>query len=300
MPEKSALSVKWWADQPGRPEVTDNPVLRAVRNRRTCMLQDRMRMPSTAVTEEEISAAEGLRGRGEFTTAFALTQDMLNRAQDDETRMRLLFDVLYCSTRLGLGDVTSGAIAELEKLPEPEMSRIFVDLIQAISHIALGKAQEALDLLDANLTSQFMERENFCETKYEHLAYKGRALAFLARPEESLASLEEAHRMCPEGKRETDILIDQANGLMALKRYEEAFEAASQVLKRGDEEMATLALHYMADCRMSQRMVSEALRLYLEVQKRLPCRLVEEERIKRGISNILAYLESFHPHDRPS
>lgn len=86
---------------------------------------------------------------------------MLNRAQDDDTRTRLLFDVLYCSTRLGLEDVTSAVIAELDKLPEPEMSRIFVDLIQAISHIAFGKSQEALALLDANLSSQFMEREDF-------------------------------------------------------------------------------------------------------------------------------------------
>ena len=93
------------------------------------------------LTEQEIDAAERLRAKGEYATALALTQEMLTRVEDADTRMRLLFDVLYCSTRLCLDDVTTRAIAELEQMPQPRMSRIFVDFIQATSYIAHGDAQ---------------------------------------------------------------------------------------------------------------------------------------------------------------
>lgn len=252
-------------------------------------------MSKVGVTEGEIEAAEKLRARGEFATALTLTQDMLSRAHDDDTRMRLLFDVLYCSTRLCEDDLTKGAIAELEKLPEPAMSRMFADFIQAMSHISHGKALPGLFLIEENLRSEFMEREDFLIWKYKHLAYKGSALIWLARPEDALAVLTEAHAMYPNGERETAILIDKANCLMALDRYDEAYDAVEQVLNRGDEEMATLAMQYMAECRMLQLRVHEALELYSVLQKRLPCRLVQEERIQTGIKNAMAYLEKRSP-----
>jgi tetratricopeptide (TPR) repeat protein len=264
------------------------------------MHQDEVRMPDIAVTEEEIDAAEKFRDKGEFTIALALTQDMLRRVQNGDMRMRLLFDVLYCSTRLHLNDVTDDTISELEKLPEPKMARVFVNFIQAMSYIAEGKAQEGLDLIDANLKSVFMEKDDFQIWKYKHLAYKGSALIWLAQPDEALVSLAKAHVMYPDGVRETAILVDQANCLMALDRYEEAYKAASQVLSRGDEEMATLAMQYMAECRMWQSRVPEALKLYAAIQKRLPCRLVQEERIQTGIKNAMAYLEKLHPQGKPS
>ena len=257
-------------------------------------------MHNIAVTEEEIEAAEKLRGQGEFATALTLTQDMLTRAQDDDRRMRLLFDVLYCSTRLCLDSVTGDAIKELERLPDPKMSRVFIDFIQAMSYIAHGKAQEGLDLIDVNLKSEFLEREDFQIYKYKHLAYKGSALIWLARPEEALVSLVDAHRMYPDGEREVAILIDQTNCLMALGQYEEAYNAASQALNRGDEEMATLAMQYMAECRLWQGRIPEAGKLYMDIQKRLPCRLVDEKRIKEGMSQCLASLEKVRPQSKPS
>jgi tetratricopeptide (TPR) repeat protein len=186
-------------------------------------------MDDAVVSEEEIESAERLRGQGDFATALALTQDMLHRVRDEDTRMRLLFDVLYCSTRLGVDDLTSETIQELEQLPEPKMSRVFVDFIQAVSYIAFGRAQEALHLIEANLKTEFMEREDFRVWKYKHLAYKGSALIWLARPDEALTSLASAHTLYPDGERETAILIDQANCLMALDRYDEAYSAASRV-----------------------------------------------------------------------
>jgi tetratricopeptide (TPR) repeat protein len=243
------------------------------------------------LNEEEIQAAEVLRAKGEFASALALTQDMLSRVEDEDTRMRLLFDVLYCSTELCLDAVTNAAIAELAQMPQPRMSRIFVDFIQAMSDIAHGHFQRGLDLLEANLKSEFMEQDDFQFWKYKHLAYKGSALTGLGRCPEALEALAEAHRMKPGGERETAILIDQANCLQALGRYYESYEAASQVQARGDDEMATWGMQYMAESRMWQGMVPEALKIYMQVQKRLPCRLVEEDRIQLGIERAISYLE---------
>jgi len=257
-------------------------------------------MSDVAVREEEIEAVERLRGQGNFATALALSQDMLNRAHNDETRMRLLFNVVNCSTRLGAKNITDEAVKELDKLPDPKMSRVFVNMIQAVSYLALGRAQEALDLIDANLMSELMEREDFQIWKYEHLATKGRALTYLARCEDALASLEQAHRMYPDGTKEADILIDQANCMMALKQYEEAYVTANQVQRWDSGEIAALAMQYMAECRMLQGRVQESLALFGDLQKRLPCSLVNEERILTEIKNGMDYLEKLRPQGKPS
>ena len=97
--------------------------------------------------------------------------------------------------------------------------------------------------------------------------------------------------MCPDGEREAAILIDQTNCLMALGRYDEAYSAASQALNRGEEDMATLAMQYMAECRLWQGRIPEAGKLYMDIQKRLPCRLVNETRIKEGMSQCIASLK---------
>lgn len=94
--------------------------------------------PSQILTEQEIDAAERLRAQGEFAAALALTEEMLARVEDGDTKMRLLFDVLYCSTRLCLDDVTNRAIAELEQMPDSRESRVFIDFIQAMTYIAHG------------------------------------------------------------------------------------------------------------------------------------------------------------------
>jgi tetratricopeptide (TPR) repeat protein len=188
----------------------------------------------------------------------------------------------------------------LEKLPDPKMSRVLADFIQAMSYIAQGKAQEGLHLIDVNLRSEFMERDDFQIWKYKHLAYKGSALVWLARPDEALMSLAAAHAMYPDGEREAAILIDQTNCLMALGRYDEAYNAASQVLNRDEEEMATLAMQYMAECRLWQERIPEAGKLYMDIQKRLPCRLVSEKRIKEGMSQCIASLEKVRSKDKPS
>lgn len=256
-------------------------------------------MLNRVVTEEEIEAAERLSKQGEFAAALALAQSMLKRAQDDETRMRLLFNIVGCATQLNLTDVTDESIQALEQLPNPKESRAFVDLLQIMAYIELGRAQEALDLIHINLKSEFAENPEFRDWKYAILVHKGQALTRLARCDEALSAFNEAQAIYPNGEYETDMLISRSNCLTALGRYDEAYDKASQVLARGNEEMATLAMQYMADCRMWQGKVQESLELYRDLLKRLPCRLVQEEQVQAGIRNGMAYLEKFRSQVEP-
>jgi len=172
-------------------------------------------------------------------------------------------------------------------------------MTQASALVDFGRAQEALDLINANLKTALLQKEEFWDWKYEYLFLKGRSLTRLAHCEEALRTFDEAHDMNPNGKFEADILIGRSNCLSYLARYDEAYNAANQVLIRGDVEKATLAMQYMAECRMWQSRVSEALELYVAIQKRLPCRLVEEERIRTGIKNAMARLEKLKPQGKP-
>jgi tetratricopeptide (TPR) repeat protein len=131
----------------------------------------------------------------------------------------------------------------------------------------------------------------FRETKYEHLVHKGNALTRLARCDEALVSLAAAQAMFPDGRDEVDILITRSNCLIALGQYDEAYHSASQVLGLGNEDLATLAMQYMADSRMWQSRISEALRLYLAIWKRLPSRFVQQGLIESRINNVQSYIE---------
>jgi tetratricopeptide (TPR) repeat protein len=156
-----------------------------------------------------------------------------------------------------------------------------------------------LDLIDLNLKSEFVKKEEFQINKYQLLAYRGSALVFLGRREEALISLTEAHKMYPDGARETDILFDQANCMNELKKYAEAYLLVEQVLRRESGEMATLAMQYMADCCVGLGRVSEALKLFADILKRLPCNLVKEEYIRDRIRICMDYQEKYHPQARP-
>lgn len=224
---------------------------------------------------------------------------MLDRVEDGDMYERLLFDVVYCSTRLGLNEETDYAIAELDKLPQPESSRLIVDFIRAMTLIDQENAYDGLDLIEKNLESGVLQQEDWRFWKYQHLAWKGRALTRLARCEEALIALGLAHEMDPNGNRETAILISQANCLSALNRCEEAYDAARQVLGRGDEEMATLAVQYMADCRMWQKRPNEALVLYADLQKRLPCRLVDKKVVKASMKKAKSLIKENRPRKWP-
>lgn len=252
-------------------------------------------MLKAEVTEQEIEAALGLSAQRDFSSSLALLQEMLTRTKDAQVRMKILFGIVTCSTWLSLDAIREDAIQELKQFPNYEVSNAFVVMAQAGASIDFGQAQDALDLINANLRSEVLQRDDFQDWKYEHLFLKGRSLVQLARYEDALCAFDAANGINPEGKFETDMLIERSNCFLALSRYDEAFNTAAEVLPRDDEDYATLAMQYMAEGRMWQSRVREALEIYSALQKRLPCRLVEEERIGTGIKNAMAYLEKHSP-----
>jgi tetratricopeptide (TPR) repeat protein len=250
--------------------------------------------------EQEIEAALDLSAQGDYSASLVLFQEMLARAQDTHIRRKILFGIVTCSTWLSLDTIRENAIQELKRFSDYDISRAFVAMTQARAYIHFGRPQEALHLLNENLRSEVLQRDDFLDWKYDHLFFKGQALVRLARYDEALCAFDAAHSIYPEGHFETNTLIERSNCFVAFGRYGEAYDTASQVLNRGDEEMATLAMQYMAECRMWQSRVPEALELYAVIQKRLPCRLVQEERIQTGIKNAMTYLEKLHPQGKPS
>jgi tetratricopeptide (TPR) repeat protein len=261
---------------------------------------DEVAMPNNSVTEEEVESAFLLSEKREFKSSLALFQGMLERECDANTKLRLLFGIVTCSTWLSLDGVREKAIQDLMKLPDFDVSHAFAVLAKAKASLDSGRAKEALGLINENLEGKVLNREDFRDWKYEHLFLKGQSLVELARYDEALSEFDEARTIYPDGELETNMLIERSNCLLALSRYDETYGTASLILARGDEEMATLALQYMAESRMWQARASEALELYVAVQRRLPSRFVQEQRIKIGMKNAIAYLEKHRPYSKPS
>jgi tetratricopeptide (TPR) repeat protein len=264
-------------------------------------------------TLEEIESAEQLRSQGEFTTALALTQNMLTRAEDEGTRMRLLFDLLYCSTRLSEDSITESACLELEKLPQPEFSRALANSIRANSEIDLYRPEKALALIDMNLETGYFEREDFRIHKYDLFHFKGRALARMWRWDEAIEWLDKAHAMYPseadipdEDTRrhvhwaEEGILLNKAFCFIGLRRFDEAFEMSRRVYEKAEGWGKTQAMQQMADSRLWQGRASEALALYIDIQKRLPDSSISDECIRDRIVQCTDYIEKCRAKSKPS
>jgi hypothetical protein len=97
--------------------------------------------PDEPVTEEAIDAVEKLRSNGEFATSLDLTQKMLASVQNDDYRMRLLFNVVSCAASLDRPDVVEAVMAEFETLPKPEISRVLANLTELGRRRALEDPQ---------------------------------------------------------------------------------------------------------------------------------------------------------------
>jgi tetratricopeptide (TPR) repeat protein len=227
--------------------------------------------------------------------------------------MRLLFDVVNCSTALCLDDVTENAMRELDKLPMPEFSRVLANSIRANSEIDLYRPEKALSLIDANLETGYFERDDFRIHKYDLCHFKGRALARLWRWDEALEWLDKAHSMYPceadipdEDTRrhihwaETRILLNKAYCFIGLKRFDEAFEMSRHVYESEDGWEKTTAMQQMADCKLWQGKASEALELYVDVKKRLPDTSISEEYVQARIVQCMDYIEKCRPNGKPS
>lgn len=270
-------------------------------------------MNRPAVTEEQIDAAVVLRDHGEFSRALKLLQEALRRTQVPATRMLLLFHILSCSTQIEASDVTADAMGELERLPDSEVSRVLANLIRANAEIDLGRPQNALAILDLSLDTGLFEREDFRVHKYQLCLFKGKAFERLKRWNEALEWLERAHAIfpsvesCPDDDSrkifswaETEILFNKARSMVGLGRFDEAFELSQRAYERENGDMQTLAMQYMANCRFNQGRVREALELYIEIQKLLPCRLVRVDQLQEGISRCLDHLGKPIPQSMPS
>lgn len=265
------------------------------------------------VTEEEMDEAERLRAKGDLATSLRLAQEMLTRAEDPDPRMRILFNVVTCSALLELPELTNQAMAELDTMPEPEFCRAFANMNRAYAEDQHGRPATALAMLDMILDAGHFEKDDCRIHMYQLCLFKGEALTRLRRPSEALDWLDKAHALYPAERNtrneterlifgwvEPNIQVNRANCLMGLDRFEEAFQAASEVLRWTDGDLSTLARQYMAECRVWQGRVPEALDFYSDVKKRLPCRLLEDDRIRQGISNCMSYLEKRRPSGRPS
>ena len=132
------------------------------------------------------------------------------------------------------------------------------------------------------------------------LVHKGRALTRLGQCEEALKVFGTAESKCPEVKFETIVLIDRSNCLKALGRFEDAYRAGELVVGRGDTDIATLAMQYMAECRIAQGRAQEALAICRDLLRRLPCPLVPGEQVQAGIENCVTRLEKLQPKGKPS
>jgi len=265
------------------------------------------------VTEDNIEAAEKLRAKGEFAKSLAQTQDMLNRVQDDDMQMRLLFDIVSCSAPLDRPEIIESAMKELEKMPKPEVSRVLCNLRRAWGEISLQRPLNALQILDLDLATGLFDADDMRIHKYQLCLFKGEALLHLREAVEALAWLDRAHDLYPTKEStscidearifnwvEPSIQIKRANCLLSLDRFEESFKAAKEVANFDQPELGTLALQYMGECRVLQGRVLEALDIYSELKKKLPCRLIDEDRMNQVINNCMNYLEKQQPQSQPS
>jgi len=268
---------------------------------------------ASPVTEAEIEAAEDLSSSRDFAQSLRVSTELLGRTKDPGLRSRLLFGMVLCASMLEAGEALDRALRELDLLPEPEESRALANLNRAFAEYELGRPANALEILNADLQTGFFEREDWKIHKYRCLVSKGNALTALKRPDEALECLEAAHELFPteaccsdECERnivhqsEPSIQVARANCLLALDRFEDSYRAAKAASESADTDRAALGLQYMAECRLWQARVPEALQIYLELKKRLPSKFVDERRIDRGISNCMNYLEKQRPSGKPS
>jgi tetratricopeptide (TPR) repeat protein len=266
------------------------------------------------VTEAEIEVAEDLSAARDFTGSLRLSQELLERTGDAGIRMRLIFGIVLCASMLELNEIRDGALGELDRLPQPDELRALANINRAYAEKDLGRPANAIEILDANLQTGFFERADWKIHKYRCLFLKGSSLTALSRHNQALKCLDAAHTMYPDETSagdesdlrifrwtESSLQIDRANCLLALGRFEDCYLAAELVARNsGERDLVTLAMQYMAECRVWQCRVPEALNVYAKLKERLPCKWVDENRIHRGISNCMNYLEKQRPPSKPS
>lgn len=261
------------------------------------------------VKEIEIEAVEEMRAKGDFSVSLSRTQALLARLPEAGTRIRLLFNVICCSTQLERDDITRAASEELDTLPNPELSRMFANMIRANTDNDLGRYREAILLIDANLELPCMDRDDSRIHRLDHFAVKGRALARLRQWDDALVWLTKACSLYPDENaitdpetsqhvrwRTTSILCDSAVTLMGLRRFDEAYNTAKQILGRENGDFDVVALHYMAATRLNEGRYSEAMEIYQRLQAMLPSPLVDAAETRREMETCARELQKSGQH----
>lgn len=259
---------------------------------------------SRCVTEAEVAAADALCPKGEYEAALKVYQDLLARTDDTDQRFYILYQIVRNSSLLDLQEVLHTAVSELDAMPKPEFSRAIVSLDRAYAEIELKRPANALALLDVTLEAGIFDPEEYRIHLFRLFWLKGRALVWLQRPKKALESLERAEGLFLSAREELDenelrcvnwvmppLLIDKANCLMALDRFQDSFDAALRVKEFDSPDWPILALQYMAESRAWQGRTQEALKLYAELMSQLPCSLVDEARVRNGMENCILRLE---------
>ncbi|HTX76824.1 MAG TPA: hypothetical protein VMD29_11510 [Terracidiphilus sp.] len=263
------------------------------------------------IPESEIEATEKLNASGQHEVALTSITELLKQTDDDGQRMRLLFGKVTACSFLDRPELVESTMRQFDALPDPESSRALANLDRAYAEDSLGRPQHALSILDALLQTGLFEQPSFRIHKLRLCATYARALTRLRRPEDALGWIKTAESLYPSADAANDddqraiyawvmpqILLDKANCFLSLDQFDEAFQAAGIVRILGDSDEKSLALQYMAECRAWQRRPDEALRLYSELMRRLPSRLVEEDRVRQGIADCITSFERRHHSNR--
>jgi tetratricopeptide (TPR) repeat protein len=88
--------------------------------------------------------------------------------------------------------------------------------------------------------------------------------------------------------------------MYGLKRYDEALEISKQAYELATGDIKTVAMMYMANALVMQQKYAEALKLYIEIQGRSPCRSVQVDQLQEGISRCMDYLGKSNSRSKPS
>jgi tetratricopeptide (TPR) repeat protein len=257
--------------------------------------------------EAEIDAANLLAPKDDHEAALKAYQHLLDRTDDVNQRFYLLYQIVKFASLLDRQDVVRASIAELDTMPEPDFSRAVASLDRAYAEIELRRPSNALALLEATFETGIFNVPAYRMHLFHLYWLKGRALVWLNLPEDALKSLEQAESIyTPSTQIHNEderiffryvmpsLLIEKANCLIALDRPQDSFDSASRVKEFDSPDWATLALQYMAESRAWQGLTEEALKLYAELIPQLPCSLVDEARVRKGMENCMIRLEKQH------
>jgi tetratricopeptide (TPR) repeat protein len=259
------------------------------------------------LSEAEINAADTFCPKGEYSAALDAYDALLARTDDVNQRLYLLFQIVRNSSLLDRQDMVRAALTQLDAMPMPEFSRVIVSLDRAFAEIELRRPANALTLLDATLETKIFDAAEYRMHLFRLYWLKGRALDWLNRHSEALEALEHAEGIFPSDREMCDetelslvnsvmpsLLITKASCFLTLDQLQASFDAALRVREFDSPDWSILALQYMAESRAWQGRTQDALKLYAELIPQLPCSLVDEARVRKGMANCMLRLEGSH------